>query len=135
MKRGPIKKKSKGKRKKATKGKRWWEKKADGIFAVMVKERANWKCQLCGRDHSENKRNLHTHHIFSRRYKNTRHDMDNGIALCGMRCHKLIAHEKPEEFRDFLLDFLGDRYVILKNKAMTVCNNYDPEGWINEKGG
>ena len=50
---------------------------------------------------------LNAHHIFSRKHKATRWDLDNGICLCA-GCHTLnngSAHLDPKTFMDWLKEY------------------------------
>lgn len=54
----------------------------DKEWAILVKHR-DGKCRDCG-----NTRNLHAHHIKAyRHHPELRHDLNNGITLCGV-CHR-----------------------------------------------
>ncbi len=46
-------------------------------WAKAVKERSGHRCEVCG-----SKQAVEAHHIVSRRYKATRYDVTNGVALC-----------------------------------------------------
>ncbi len=50
----------------------------DTAWSETVKVRDGYTCQKCG---SKDKQ-LNSHHIFSRSFKSTRWDIDNGICLC-----------------------------------------------------
>lgn len=92
-------------------------KKADIEWAKQVKERDHYTCQRCGAKHQS--RGMHAAHIVSRRYKQTRHDLENGITLC-FGCH-MWAHQNPHEAIDFFMNHLGkDRYEQLRQKAQKV---------------
>jgi 5-methylcytosine-specific restriction endonuclease McrA len=47
------------------------------------------ECQLCGAVDG-----LQAHHILSRRFSHTRHDIDNGICVC-QNCHAEIHAGNP----------------------------------------
>ena len=91
-------------------------KKADAEFAKLIKDRDKWTCQRCKTPHQVKSRGLHAAHIFSRRFKATRHDPENGVALC-FACHMLF-HSRPLEFHEWVEERLGsERYEALKAKA------------------
>jgi len=69
--------------------------------------RARGKCQRCGK-----KTNLQCCHIFSRKYLNTRWDLDNLLCLCA-GCH-FLSHAEPILFGEFVQRELGDFYEVLK---------------------
>ena len=87
------------------------------LWAEAVKIRAGYKCEYCG-----NLKTLNSHHIFSRRHRATRWDIDNGICLCS-GCHTLrtfSAHQSPA-FIDWEEQYIGEeRYNRIKEKAYQV---------------
>ena len=108
-------KKSKGK----TSNKSAALKLCDILWSKVVRERDQHMCQACGRPGNQ------PHHIFSRRHMATRHDSCNGITLC-YGCHNHKAHGNPEEFRDFILNRLGQQeFERLKVKAYANAHNAD----------
>lgn len=79
---------------------------ADARFSRMIRERDNFTCQRCGKQHAENSMGLHAAHMFTRRIKATRLDPDNCCSLC-FGCHQhLDSH--PEEKMAFFRARLGD---------------------------
>lgn len=102
--------------KKKTKTKRAEKKKLDNEWATQVKENAEYKCEYCKKE-----TNLHSHHIFSRSKKSTRHLPENGICLCA-GCHvfnsTFSAHKTPTEFTIWIIEHRGQEwYETLKQKA------------------
>ena len=93
--------------------------KADIEWAKAVKERDHFTCQRCG-SRPLNGRGLHAAHIMSRRYKNTRHDLENGCTL-DFGCHSFL-HANPHEAIEFFTRFLGgpDKYEALRLRAQEV---------------
>ena len=59
-----------------------------GEWAKEVKERDNYKCQICG-----SQENLHAHHIEAHAVTYDSFDLDNGITLC-INCHYDV-HQLP----------------------------------------
>lgn len=94
-------------------------KKADKEWSIAVKERAGWKCEVCG--HTEN---LNSHHIFSRKNYSVRWDLDNGICLCPshhMFSHTMSAHKAPLSFVALLKSNRSEEwYDKLMLKAMGI---------------
>ncbi len=88
----------------------------DGLALKLLRITVKGRCQRCGSTSSS----CNWHHIFSRRYLNTRWDEDNLLLLC-FGCHFNFAHSKIEEFRDWVIERKGDiQYMILKKKALTL---------------
>ncbi len=80
--------------------------KLDKIVSQIV--RARGFCQHC-----RGKICLQTAHLFSRKYLNTRWDLDNVLCLCA-GCH-FWAHANPILFTEFIRKLLGeDKYDLLK---------------------
>lgn len=52
-------------------------------ISYSFRKSKNWRCESCGIDCSENRANLHTHHINGNKYDNHRHNLS---ALC-YDCH------------------------------------------------
>ena len=100
------------KRKKAT-----VDKKLDRLWSKLVKERDK-ECQVC-KDKSQPKINattLQAHHIFSRRGRSTRWDLENGISLCSYHHNfatspHISAHGEPKAFFRWLEETKGKRWV------------------------
>jgi hypothetical protein len=85
---------------------------ADELFSKLVRER-DGHCQWPGCRSTT----IYTHHIFSRRYLQTRWDFRNGVSLCVYH-HTLKAHGDPEDFRDFVIKRLGEQqFMVLKAMA------------------
>ena len=99
------------------------EKKLDTLWSEVVKLQAHNKCELCGADST-----LNSHHIFSRGRKNTRWNLNNGVALCVIHHMWKGAHstnfEDQERFHKWLNEYRGkdnleqlrtDSHVAVKN--------------------
>lgn len=71
---------------------------------------------------------LQTSHIISRRYSNTRCDMDNVQLLCA-KCHRRFT-DFPREFSHWITESIGsDKYEQLRSKAESIGQkmNWDLE--------
>jgi 5-methylcytosine-specific restriction endonuclease McrA len=95
---------------------------ADRNWGRLIKKRDNWTCQRCGTVYPKKSRGLHAAHIFSRRFKRTRHDPMNGVALC-FGCH-MHFHSNPLQFHVWAEEWLGARsYALLKKRARKLAVN------------
>lgn len=96
------------------------EKKLDKIVSEMVRERDNWTCQRCHTRYTPKNNALHCSHYYSRRYRGTRWDMNNLIALC-YGCHKMVEGDKQGWYTDYMRELLGDEvFEMLRIKAYAV---------------
>lgn len=79
----------------------------DKIWALTVKLRADFKCELCGWDGDK----LDAHHIIPRTFSDIRYNAMNGIALCSS-CHKLgsRAPHRPDGNSVFFFFLLMKKY-------------------------
>jgi len=85
----------------------------------LVKAMADHKCELCGSSDQE----LNAHHIFKKSTMFMKTLLDNGIALCGMRCHFEGIHSPDwqiqREFNDKILEYVGnekiENLILLRN--------------------
>lgn len=92
---------------------------ADRKWAAIIKERDNWTCQRCSTVYPKKSQGLHAAHIFSRRFKRTRLDPLNGVALC-FGCH-MHFHSNPLEFHKWAEGYLGlQDYTLLKMDAQSI---------------
>ena len=86
----------------------------DKIWSKLIHEKYYNKCAICGATPCQ------AHHIFSRTYRSTRWDLDNGIALC-YRHHFHFAHSKFEEFRDWVIQEIGEElYNKIKDQSKLI---------------
>lgn len=80
----------------------------DKYFSDIIRERANWKCERCLKDFSDNHQGLHCSHFIGRGNKNVRWDLDNASALCGgmapwgiYGCHKVLSEDPGQHYLFF----------------------------------
>ncbi len=93
--------------------------KDDIEWAKKIKERDGWTCQRCDKPYPEKSQGLYAAHIFSRRYKKTRHDLENGVSLC-FGCHMWV-HGNPLDGNQFFRNHLGEeRYIALSTRAKKI---------------
>lgn len=113
------------------------------MWSFLVKRRAGFKCEVCGRPGEitlsgqfagKNTKGLEAHHLISKGGNNyLRHNLDNGISLC-YRCHKannnIVAHGAMEAVHNFLNFFeqnfpkRWEKYKENKDKKFTDKINY-----------
>jgi len=92
-------------------------KECDVIASQIVRLR-DGKCCACTRAHP-----LFCHHIFSRSCYALRFDLRNLVAIC-WACHRHVAHEHPEKFRDIIIGRIGEEtYLELKRIAYSAPKN------------
>jgi len=85
--------------------------KLDIAWSKLVKLRANMKCEIQGCTH---KPTLNSHHIFSRKNRSTRWDVENGICLCighHTMSSKFSAHGNPIAFTYWLEEYKGSDWI------------------------
>ena len=89
----------------------------DADFSKLVRERADWTCECCGREYPERKgMGLHCSHYWGRRNRATRWYGDNCFAHC-FACHQRLGGN-PHDFAHWVRGQLGDtRYDELKLRA------------------
>lgn len=88
-------------------------KKLDKVFADVVKMIG--KCEWC----KATDKALQCAHIYSRRYRHTRWDSCNAIALC-ISCH-FRAHQRPLDFAKFIEEYLGEGTIAtLREKSLSI---------------
>jgi hypothetical protein len=93
--------------------------KLDNVFSELVRIRANWTCECCGRYLGHQKELLHCAHIVRRAVKKTRVYPDNAFSLCFV-CHRHFT-DNPGAFKDFCILMLGeDKYYHLQRYANSI---------------
>jgi 5-methylcytosine-specific restriction endonuclease McrA len=78
-------------------------------FSKAVRERDNYTCMRCGKQHERNSMGLHCAHNHTRRIKATRHVMTNALALC-YGCHQHIDSHAEDKETLFRLRFGNEEY-------------------------
>jgi len=101
------------------------KKRADTYFSKIIRAR-DQHCQACSSEE-----NLQCAHIFSRRFSNTRCDMENAVCLCA-KCHHYFT-DKPTEWGRWVLGYMGeDHYEALLARSMVVSPRFDWEAKADE---
>ena len=81
--------------------------KLDKVISDLVRERAEWTCEKCGKVFPEGfRQGLHCSHLYSRRHASTRHFGGNLFAHC-FACHQYLGGN-PIEFAAWARSQLGD---------------------------
>lgn len=98
--------------------------KIDALWAKIVKDRAGWKCEVCGKGPD----GLNAHHIFSRSNRSTRWDIENSACLC-VNHHafgNFSAHKAPVEFVEWLKEHRGEQWYqdLRRRAAQTLKPDY-----------
>jgi len=79
---------------------------ADRIFSLLVRERAEWKCERCGTQYPRGKApGLECSHHYTRSRTRIRHHPLNASAHC-TKCHFHLSG-RPIEFADWIYEHLG----------------------------
>ncbi len=81
----------------------------DARFSKMIRERDNFTCQRCGKQHDRSSMGLHCAHNFTRRTKITRFEPENALALC-YGCHQYVDSHSAEKEALFRLRFGNESY-------------------------
>lgn len=101
------KKKSKLQKRKDKPSSKYWLKKADVVWAKLVRQKNGGYCLMCACQA------IHAHHIIPRGLKAHRHNLMNGLPLCG-RCHAFdnnkSPHQNPLGFLEWLRDYNPELY-------------------------
>jgi hypothetical protein len=84
----------------------------DQLWSKAVNARYNGICPVCGR------KGCHAHHIFPRRKRVLRWDINNGIYLCPV-CHDL-AHKQQSKFYRLTDNIIP--YIELEEKDMNLVD-------------
>ena len=86
--------------------------KATRLHALITRDHG--ECEKCGSVHA-----LQCAHIISRKYGNTRTDLNNAFCLCAS-CHMYFT-DNPVEFGTFTIDKIGEEAyaVLLQQRQLT----------------
>ena len=79
---------------------------ADDLFSKCIRERADYRCEKCGKQYAEKERGLHCSHNYSRRHRTIRWCKENALALC-YACHQWYEGNPPESGR-WLVEKIGE---------------------------
>ena len=93
--------------------------KRDAIFSLLIRERAGWRCERCGKQFERGAPNLHCSHLFGRRHRATRWTSFGAVAHCA-GCHFYLT-EHPLDFAIWIRKHLGSRTDIAHRFSQTVA--------------
>ena len=80
--------------------------KYDVIFSQLIRERADFHCERCGKSYRERTQGLHCSHFYTRSNKAVRWCVINAAAHCH-GCHHYLG-SNPIEFTAWVRGHLGD---------------------------
>lgn len=80
--------------------------KHDRVFSNLIRERANWCCDVCGIDLTHEPIRLQCSHFSSRKHLRTRWHPWNAAAQCAS-CHSRLE-SRPLEFAEWIKGYLGE---------------------------
>ena len=109
--------------------------KLDTAWSLLVKLKAGMKCEIKGCTH---KPTLNSHHVFSRKNRSTRWDVNNGICLCvghHTMSSKKSAHGNPIWFTYWLEEYKGSDFIdelSIKAHTITKWSKFDKEDLLKE---
>lgn len=91
----------------------------DRQFSVLVRQRSDWTCAVCGRCYEGDPEELHCSHFYHRVHHAVRFDFENCDALC-WECHQYMDLH-PAEHDAWKLGQLGpERFEALRLRAQQV---------------
>jgi len=108
--------------------------KEDKVFSDLIRRRANWKCEYCGKDFENDKIHLHCSHIIPRKHKSLRWLPENAVAHC-FECHNML-----EKTRHVMKAWVKEKYNNMhlleqrKNKVMKISKTGLEELYQHLKG-
>ena len=91
----------------------------DELWAKVVKQRANGRCEYCGKEGV-----LAAHHIIPRTCYPVRHDVLNGVALCHPYHHLYWAHKDAVAFVEWVKTVRDLDYLELRRHSQSK-NDYE----------
>ena len=88
-------------------------------FSNLVRCRAEWTCERCGKNLEHNTQGLDCSHLFGRRRRSVRWHPLNAVAHC-TGCHSALG-ENPREFSRWIIDYMGsEKADYLEGLANTI---------------
>lgn len=88
----------------------------DSLFSIYIRNRDNWRCQRCFRQHEEGSRGLQNSHFWGRAHESTRFDPENCDSICH-GCHSWF-HANPQAYSEWKKQKIGARaFKLLEIRA------------------
>lgn len=110
----------------------------DSVFSELVRERANWSCENCGRYFSEgNRYGIHCSHLAGRRRSSLRHHPLGAVAHC-RGCHQKLG-EDPIGFCEWIKNHFSEddyqRFLERKNRIVKLTKRDKDElyQWLKDQ--
>ncbi len=101
----------------------------DILFSYLVRERANWICECCGTDYSDNKQMFDCSHFKKRNIKATRYHPYNAMAHC-RSCHQKLGKDSEGMTAEYVKCFSEaqkDIVTALSNKTCKLLKHHTKE--------
>jgi hypothetical protein len=86
----------------------------DKWFSDVVRAKAGWCCEYCGKSFGGASAGLHCAHIFGRANKSTRWSLDNAVSLCAY--HHDFFGKNPVSFADWLSGYYGEGHMDISER-------------------
>ena len=82
---------------------------ADKLFSLYVRTKANWSCERCGKQYQPPTSALHCSHFKGRAKESTRFMLENANAIC-FGCHRYFTSQ-PDEHYAWQIETKGQKIV------------------------
>jgi len=70
----------------------------DVLFSDLVRDKCQWQCARCGREHERKQNTMDTSHYWGRGNRGVRFDFENADGLCRYPCHQGKDSTNPRNF-------------------------------------
>lgn len=98
----------------------------DALFSKLVRELADYRCEVCGRSYRHEPGGLHCSHHLSRSHGATRWQLSNASAKC-LECHAKMDRN-PLLHVDWIRERLGvEKYEALKARGNELMKMTDKD--------
>lgn len=103
--------------------------KYDVTFSQLIRERADFHCERCGKSYRESTQGLHCSHFYTRGNKAVRWCTLNAAAHCH-GCHQYLG-SNPMEFTAWVRGYLGDELFETLNERRQAIVRWKP--WMKDE--